>query len=168
MKLEKITLDYVPAEDRILVRAQHSGSGVIAFWLTLRMSRALSKLLLEHLDAVTPVPPATDPELMQTFRQTSALMKLETGAAVKPADETPQLLTTLDLHRKPGGVVLALPLPDGEVAELVLTAVQMRQYLHILRNMFVRADWPLDIWPLWMKEAASEAVGTTPVLRALH
>jgi len=168
MKLEKITLDYVAAEDRILVRTQGDNGEVVSFWLTLRMSRALVKFLLEHLDKVTPVSAAADRELMQAFRQTSALMRLEPGTAVESGDATPLLLTTLDLQRKPAGVVLQLPLRDGTVADLAMDSVQLRQYLHILRNMFVRAEWPLDGWPAWMNEAAAEMVGAERDTRPLH
>ena len=75
MKLEKLTLDYVAAEDRILLRAQDQSGTVVTFWLTLRMSRALVKALLAYLENVTPTPATSDRELMQAFRQTSALMK---------------------------------------------------------------------------------------------
>ena len=168
MKLEKITLDYVAAEDRILVRTQAHNGEVVSFWLTLRMSRALVKFLLEHLDKVTPVSAAADRELMQTFKQTSALMQLEPSTAVESGDAMPLLLTTLDLQRKPNGVVLQLPLRDGTVADLAMDSVQLRQYLHILRNMFVRAEWPLDGWPAWMNEAAADVVSAERDTRPLH
>lgn len=168
MKLEKLTLDYAAAEDRILLRAQDQSGTVVAFWLTLRMSRALLKALLAYLENVTPTPATSDRELMQAFRQTSALMKLEPGAAVQTTDAAPLLVTTLDLQRKPKGVLLQLPLPDGDMAELALDSVQLRQYLHILRTMFVRAEWPLDDWPAWMNDAAAEVAGAERSARPLH
>jgi hypothetical protein len=54
------------------------------------------------------------------------------------------------------------------MAELALDSVQLRQYLHILRNMFVRAEWPLDDWPAWMNEAAAEVTGAERNARPLH
>ncbi len=168
MKLDKLTLDYVAAEDRVLLRAQDAAGNVVAFWLTLRMSRALLKSLVEHLENLTPKLAATDDEVLQSFRQTSALMKLASTEAVQAAGSAPLLLTTLDLQRNPHGVVLQLPLAGGAIADLALDTVQLRQYLHILRSMFLRADWPLDDWPRWMGEAAAEATGSGAAARALH
>jgi hypothetical protein len=168
MKLEKLTLDYVAAEDRILLRAQDQSGTVVTFWLTLRMSRALVKALLAYLENVTPTRATSDRELMQAFRQTSALMKFEPSAVVQTTDAAPLLVTTLDLQRKPKGVLLQLPIPDADMAELALDSVQLRQYLHILRNMFVRAEWPLDDWPAWMNEAAAEVTGAERNARPLH
>lgn len=168
MKLDKVTLDYVAVEDRVLLRAQDAAGNVVAFWLTLRMSRALLKSLVEHLENLTPKLPATDQEILQTFRQTSALMKLSSTEAVQAAKSAPSLITTLDLQRNPNGVLLQLPLADGATADLALDSVQLRQYLHILRSMFLRADWPLDDWPSWMGEAAAEATSSGATARALH
>ena len=72
------------------------------------------------------------------------------------------------MQRKPKGVLLQLPIPDADMAELALDSVQLRQYLHILRNMFVRAEWPLDDWPAWMNEAAAEVTGAERNARPLH
>jgi len=168
MKLDKLTLDYVAAEDRVLLRAQDTDGRVVAFWLTLRMSRALQKFLVKHLENQTPKLASTDHEVLQTFRQTSALMKLGATEAVQDAASEPVLLTTLDLQRQPNGVVLQLPLASGGTADLTLDSVQLRQYLHILRRMFLRAEWPLDGWPAWMGEAAAEATGAGDSARALH
>jgi len=37
---------------------------------------------------------------------------------------------------------------------LTLTAASLRQWMNIVYDGFVRADWSLAVWPEWVSEAA--------------
>ncbi len=45
---------------------------------------------------------------------------------------------------------------EGEItASLTLPVLHMRQWLCILRTLWGAADWPMGIWPEWMRETAT-------------
>lgn len=42
---------------------------------------------------------------------------------------------------------------------VTLTVTALRQTLAVMHRLHVEAGWPLDIWPAWIADPASQAAG---------
>ncbi len=181
-QLERVTFEYSATQDRLLARMQGSAGERHAAWLTQRLVRRLVKALLSHLDKTVSAEhtnnsasdrpaAAADPtptDMMMSFRHQAALMR-QTPSRPVPAIDTqdPPLLTSIQARLSRHRALLTMELPGGPVA-LSLNNDHAWQLLQVLLNVFQRADWPIDIWPSWMREGdtgeASKAAGDHPVL----
>ncbi len=61
---------------------------------------------------------------------------------------------SIDSTHSPEGVVLTFKSANDQRAMLSLTAAALRQWLNIVYDAYVRAEWSLAAWPDWISEAA--------------
>ncbi len=179
-RLDKLTLDYSAAEDRLLGRVQAVDGKHSAVWLTQRLARRLVRMLCDHLrksagtDLTAPSGRTTDGkgpanrEHLLSFRHQAAMMKREPAPPVPDVDagDAPlleEIRAQLSRHR----ILLTLELTDGP-ATLALTQDHAWQLLQILLNLFRRAEWPLDAWPGWMRKGEADAASGPGSVQALH
>ncbi len=179
-RLDKLTLDYSAAEDRLLGRVQVLDGELCAVWLTQRLARRLVRMLCDHLDktAVTdgPAPSGTpaaaqgsrSKELLLSFRHQAAMLKRDPEPPVPELDaRAAPLLESIRARLSQDRILLTLELTDGP-ATLALTQNHAWQLLQILLNLFRRAEWPLDAWPGWMRDGEAVAMGRSGTTKALH
>lgn len=164
LRVDKVTFDYCPIEDRILARIQGSDGINRAIWVTQRLARQLVKLLCKHLEKTSlsnsgglspKFSSESDPkqkEMLLSFEHQAALIKQKPVPPVPAIDtDGAPLLQSLKAHLSEKRVLITIELPTGP-AELALTLDQAWQLLQVILNLFRRASWPLDIWPKWMRE----------------
>lgn len=156
--LEKVTLNYVAVEDRICMNAQIRGGEAVTFWLTQRLCRGLVKTFVNYLDKTTVTATDTGKSMVQTYFQEEAMMRKPRSASVDASKSTtaPMLVKTLNIRTTPDSLLLRLPMPDGSVSAMPLKPVEARQLLQILFVQYRKGDWPLDIWPQWIRKSAAE------------
>ena len=59
--------------------------------------------------------------------------------------------------------------PNGPPqAQLVLSELALRQWLDILWGQWQRAEWPVHVWPLWMRGVAEPAASEAAGARVVH
>ncbi len=181
-QLERVTFEYSATQDRLLARMQGSDGERHAAWLTQRLVRRLVKALLSSLDKTVSAErasssasdrpaPAADPtptDMMMSFRHHAALMRQAPSRPVTVIDtQDLPLLTSIQARLSRHRALLTMELPGGP-AVLSLSHDHTWQLLQILLNIFQRADWPVDIWPSWMREGdtgeVSKTAGDHPVL----
>lgn len=154
LRLEKVTFDYEPREDRLLARVLAVDGSRRALWVTQRLALRLVATLARHLDHVAAGDDVRHQPQLQSFRHQAALLGSQSGApveAVDPADAP--LLDTIDVHLFHEQVELQLRLP-AQAAVLQLSNDHVRQLLQILLDLFRRAEWPVTAWPGWMRGTA--------------
>lgn len=134
---------------------------VVTIWLTQRLLNLLLPILFEWLQdrsAVASKNPSGDRqtnEFLQGFAQQAATEQIPQQPPVQSqADTLSWLVREVDIGRGPEGVKLSLKGHNGEEASLSLEQGQLRQWLSIVHNGWVRAEWPKTIWPSWILETA--------------
>lgn len=181
VRLQRFTTTYDLSQDRICLAGQGSdGAPVQTLWLTQRLMRRLLPTLWQWLERHDT--PRTDLGTAQaTGSRAAALHEMAQQAAcaqlpgekeppVTPGLFSPQwLVCSVQLRASTQGVELLLtnaqddngaPPMDYACAQLAFTAQPLRQWLDILRQLHLQADWPLDQWPQWLT-AITEALEVT-------
>lgn len=159
--LSRLTTEYIEAEDRIRVTGElpalagEDSPRTVVLWLTQRLLNRLLPHLLQWLERHD-VPQGWD-EVVQGFAQQAAVAALPAQAPVRSAPESRAwLVQSLQLTCTPESVQLgfqAAAAEDAPPADLVLQAQALRQWLNIVYDQYVRASWPLALWPQWLIEA---------------
>lgn len=160
--LEKLTLLYIEGEDRVKVQGQTKGGDKITLWFTQRLLLKLMPVLIGHLDRKVETgsdlsaPVSTLPAhraAMQSFLQDKAMAGRDRSGPVviteKPLVE--HLVATMNISQQKNGVVLKFPLADDRFVALPLDQKHIRHWLGMMYSLFVKADWPLHIWPEWVR-----------------
>lgn len=152
--LEKLTLHYLPTEDRIRMDAQVQGGGVLVFWLTLRLCRELVKVLTEYFDKQTLPKVQGSKKVVQSFFQQDADRQRNPVPSVERPSPTTrsQLVSEVNIRTNQHAILLRMPLGGGEAAILPMNPTEARQWLQILYEQFQRAQWPLEAWPEWIRK----------------
>jgi len=162
--LNRITTEYVDSEDRFRVTGQVGDNEVVEVWLTQRLfTRVLPhyfKWLEEQSDSALPK------EIVQSFAQQAAKANLKQQAPVKrKADSQTLLVQAIDISPSKVGLGMRFKSSDEETATLSLPATQLRQWLNIVRTLWHKAGWPMDVWPEWM---APDEIQSAPHDKAVH
>lgn len=158
--LQRITTEYVETEDRVRLSGEVDGGGTVVVWLTHRLLDRVADALVERIEQESAEMPRA--EVMQSFAQQAAQAAIEPQAPVRPADESAAwLCVSVDVTPAESAVTLVFrgAAPEQEAA-LTLPWKALRQWLGILHFGYLKAGWPLDVWPTWMAQSdvsASEA-----------
>jgi hypothetical protein len=175
--LERITVEYVPQEDRVRLSGQRPGAAPLAIWLTRRLLDRLLPELVKWIENEAGDLPAakgsgakgrqqTVPraDVLQGFAQQAARERAtpQPPVRVAPEDET-WLVHTVSISRGRSKVRLTFKSADGRTATVTLAPPLLRQWLNILHDTYRKADWPLQVWPDWIGEAGSTARSQPPV-----
>jgi hypothetical protein len=162
--LHRLTTEYVEAEDRIRITGELTNSAddgptspTVVLWLTQRLLNRLLPHLFSWLEQHD-TPQGWSEEAVQSFAQQAAVAALQAQAAepVCSAAQSPSwLVHSLQLTSTPEQLQLHFPAAAQQPTErisLTLAAQPLRQWLHIVYDLYVRAGWPLALWPLWLVE----------------
>lgn len=163
IQLERVTTAYVAAEDRMRLTGESISGEVYSLWFSQRMLRLMLPQVLQWLHKQVAQMPMAD--VHQSFVQQSAKAELVPQAPVlAEAANQSWLVHTVDMSFGANGVSLVFKGEASLSAGLSLTDRQLRQWLSILYDMHVRAQWPLEIWPDWLRESAQPQAPTAAVL----
>lgn len=166
MQLSRVTTQYDNAQDRFRLLGDASDGGILELWLTQRLFIRILKVLFAWLEddndpVVRSSNASQNPQVkssLQNFAQQSASANMEAAEPVQAQSETVSyLLDEVDIKKSDNHIVLVFKLPEGNVAELVFDTTQLRQWLNIVLKQWVVAEWPIGIWPDWMRQAHNEA-----------
>jgi len=154
--LDRITTEYIDTEDRLRLSGQYADGAAVVIWLTQRLIQRLIPVLLEWLGhSHQQVVAAPHAEIMQGWAQQAARAGLTVQPPVQAsAARSAWLADSIDFTPSPEGVVLTFKSANDQRAMLTLPAAALRQWLNIVFDAYVRAEWPLAVWPEWISEAA--------------
>jgi hypothetical protein len=149
--LQRITTEYVAAEDRIRLSAEVQGGPPVVLWLTQRLLVRLLPGLLNWLDG-RGAKDATFTQLMQGFAQQAAQSELTPQTPVRATASGPVwLVHSVDVGSTEQIMTLTFKGESGQAATLNLEAKPMRQWLFILKSLCQNAEWVLTLWPEWFE-----------------
>jgi hypothetical protein len=162
-KLERITTEYIEAEDRIRLCGKVASGVPVVIWLTQRLLQRLLPALLRVLEGNSA--DVHHAEALQGFAQQVARAELKPQVPVQAgAGSAAWVALSVDIATSAQAVSLTFRDADGQAAMLMLEATPLRQWLGILRDLYVKAEWPCDVWPGWTREGALPATGLSAVL----
>mgnify|MGYP001217942226 FL=1 len=163
--LQSITTRFDEHQDRFRLDALLKGSSTVSFWLTQRLLIRMIKHCLGTLKKQTGeifnsqqdhqtnrAPPKFTKEVKRDLRHEEAVF-IE--------DVTPNfLIQEVDISSGSAGVVLIFKEPNCSYS-LALSHNQLRQWLQIVYDLWVRAEWQVSIWPSWITQVDSMASGAS-------
>ena len=157
--LERVTTRYSVKQDRICLAGELPGGSPVVLWLTQRLLRRLLPPLLVWLQeqggaAHAVMGQALYADALQGFAQQAARAQLQPQAPVQvPEGSLSCLVERVDMGRSPEAVRLVFRDAQGVVAAMVLHPQPLRQWLSILFDAWQQAEWPLEVWPDWLRES---------------
>jgi len=163
-KLQRITTEYIDVEDRIRLSGRVENASPIVIWVTYRLLQRLVPPLLRWLERQGADLPRA--EVLQSFAQHAARAAVVPQAPVRATvDSAAWLARSVDLTQFDQAVRLTFRGAEGQEATMLLAAKLLRQWLGIIHDGYVKAAWPLDVWPEWLRESSPP---TNPQPLVLH
>lgn len=154
--LQRITTEYVEAEDRIRLCGETDAGETIALWLTRRL---LVRLVPHLCDWLTQsAGDGARAALLNGFAQQAAAGALVPQPPVRTAAEADGwVVWSIDLTVGGAAVQLTFRCDGDADAGLVLQTTQLRQWLGILYAQCLKGEWPAADWPDWIAEGRLSA-----------
>lgn len=154
--LQRITTEYIAIEDRIRISGEVEHAAPVVVWLTQRLLQRLLPVLLQWLERRGA--DIVRAEAMQSFAQQAARAELAPQAPVcGGAGSTTWLALSVDIAQSEQAVTLTFRGVDGQDATLTLAAKPLRQWLSIVHDAYIKAEWSVEVWPEWMRECVIPA-----------
>lgn len=166
MELTRITLEYVPLEDRMRMTGRTPEGAVVVLWLTQRLFARLLVRLFPLL--VPPGPPgaaapaADAPQQAEAQAQLHAMAQEAARLEQKPLEPVSAqvavrqcLVHNANLNVELRRMRIGWCHKDEEVAWMALTPEGLRKWLNIVHDAWREAGWPAGLWPQWMQQAAA-------------
>lgn len=164
--LQRLTTQYVAEEDRLRVAGEVAQGQTQVLWLTQRLLVRLLPPLLQGI--AQQQPQVWQSELVLGFQQDAARAALEPQApVVVQPDVSGWLVDAVDVVSSGQSTQLRFRVSaSADQAEVTFDAQALRQWLGIVHDQFVLAQWPMAVWPEWMGAPASatHAEGPSGVL----
>jgi hypothetical protein len=167
-QLHQIQIQFVPREDRALLRIKTTDKSEFRFWMTRRYVKLLWPVVVKMLEADQQI------QLQENQAAKSAVLSFQHEKALQKSDfstqfaedssnlplgETPVLLARIQLKRRDdGGNVLCMHPEKGEGIELGLNEVLLHSFTKLLADAVSVSGWDVDL------KISSEITGeeTTP------
>lgn len=163
-ELQRLTTEYVDAEDRIRLTGEIRPGETLVLWLNQRLLLRLLPHLFLWLEKQGGS--AFPAEIEQSFEQAAATRELGAEAPVQRASNSQSwLVEAVDMTAGDQALRLSFRREGEETVSLTLAAVHLRQWLSIVRAVWSIAEWPAGVWPEWMQNAP---VRSTQFSRHLH
>lgn len=149
--IERITTEYIDTEDRIRLAGEAKNTAPVAIWLTQRLLQRLLPALLQWLEGQNADTPRA--EILQSFAQQAAKADLLPQTPVQVSKcHSAWLAMSVDITQSNEVIGLTFRGASDERITLTLAAKPLRQWLDILHDAYLRAEWPRDVWPAWVRE----------------
>lgn len=162
-RLERLTTTYDEAEDRIRVLGEVAQGEPQLIWLTRRLLDRLLPVLCQLLEKTAPA--RVDAPVWQEFAQAAARADLQPQAPVQGAGtQGGWVALAVDLNHDDTLIALNIRGGQGESAELTLEYKVMRQWLNVVSDLYLKAEWALDAWPGWMRPEAHVVQTAAPLM----
>jgi len=156
-EVQKFSILYDAAEDRLAWDAEYKDGATTRMWLTQRLCRAM-------VDAIVPMlkPSAAQEVLrehqttMQSWEQAAAMSDFGKVPAVQTQPQTVVgLVKTVNIKPEDGKLVLSFDFGAVGPCVIIVNAQQLRQTLSVIHGLYAAAAWPRDFWPAWIADPSA-------------
>lgn len=167
--LQRVSTAYLENEDRLRLTGELADGDTVVFWLTQRLLNRLVPHLTSWLarqagsfaSMASPAIQSAHHDIVQGFAQQSARAQLKPEPPVRAASTAAGWrVESVDVAQGEAGVALTFKGEAGEQVVMTMTTQPLRQWLSIVYEQVVAAEWPTTAWPAWMQaDAPAQALG---------
>jgi hypothetical protein len=153
MRLHQLTLDFIPEQDRLLLRVSTDSQLEMRLWLTRRALRLLWPLLVKMVRASPEAVLQSSLEARdaivgmqheQALSQANFARPFEELAREMPLGTEPILVTRLQTGRdENGNHILSLQPQQGQGVNLTLDNTLLHSVCKLLQNAVAKSDWDI-------------------------
>jgi hypothetical protein len=152
--LKRVSTLYVDREDRVRLTGQAADGAPKVIWLTQRLLQRMIPVLLQWLEQQDPK--VANAEVLRSWAQQKARAALVLQSPVQPHEDSDTWLAeSVDVAKRARGVRLTFKGVREEQAVVALAVKGLRQWLNIVYGAYLKAGWPVDIWPEWIRDSAT-------------
>lgn len=147
--LQRLTTEYVEAEDRVRISGELASGETVVMWASQRLLLRLLPHLFLWLEKQSSnnIPL----EIEQSFAQEAAKAGLAPAPPVQRLAESREwLVTAVDLTPNANALAMSFRSETGQRETMALQAMALRQWLEIIHSLWCIAEWPSDVWPEWI------------------
>ncbi len=155
MTLEQIRIDFIPEQDRLLMRLASADRSEVLLWLTRRCVRLLWPLLIKMTESAPYIAQQPLPEARQALlgmQREQALSKANfsrpyaTENRDRPLGAEPLVVARLNTGRNQQGkhVVMLLP-QQGQGVTLALEDTLLHGLCKLLQDVVAKTDWDIAL-----------------------
>ncbi|UCD69961.1 MAG: hypothetical protein JSW48_07960 [Betaproteobacteria bacterium] len=155
MNLERITVEFMAEDDRLLVHVCFSGSAEIMFWMTRRLVKLFWPVLLQMVQSRPEIQSQASPEARKALlglEHEKALKQVQFSKAAKepdrehPLGDTPFLVTRIRARRNEKGQTILSMLPkQGKGLDLSLGENLLHGLMKLIQDAANKAEWDLNL-----------------------
>lgn len=158
----KISLLYIPAEDRLALDIEDVEGAGTRLWLTQRLCRRLVSTLVPMLQTVSTLKlPPEARETAQSWAQAAAMADFGKTPGVRVApDSVSGLVEAVHISPLAEQMTLTFDFGAGRSRVVPLNLQALRQTLAVMHRLHVEAGWPLEVWPSWIADPSADATVT--------
>ncbi len=153
--IQQIFVNYVPAQDRILVRVSTTDNTEMRMWLTRRFITVLWPVMLKMLESDPSVVGQSDTQSKQdvlSFRHEEAISKTrftksyQTPPQLKPVNQVPFLITKLSTKRLDNGrTQMIFGTAKGRSVQFVVDRTLTHSLCKLIADCTSKANWGLEL-----------------------
>lgn len=159
-RIQTFTGRYDPVEDRLRLDAVDAAGGKQAIFLTRRLADRVIPVLVSHLEGKTPE--GVPEDLAQGMSQSRARQARQTGEATPAVAADPEapswLCRTMNFQKADQGLNVILTDDTRIDAVMPMVEANLRAVLDIFLDLYIKANWPTEHFPEWMKPEATLTV----------
>ncbi|MGD2140637.1 MAG: hypothetical protein PVH25_09590 [Burkholderiales bacterium] len=181
MNLERITVEFMAEDDRLLVHVYFSGSAEILFWMTRRLVKRFWPVLLQIAQSRPEIQSQASPEARKALlglEHEKALKQVQFSKATReqkqqeetsrehPLGDEPFLVTRIRARRNDKGQTILSMLPSkGSGLDLSLGENLLHGLMKLIKDTATKAEWDLN---LEVPTLGASRVDDTPAERTLN
>lgn len=168
MNLERITVEFIPEDDRLLVHVYFSKSAEILFWMTRRLVHRFWPVLLQIAQSRPEIQSQANPEARKAllgFEHEKALKQVQFSKAVDdpgrahPLGDEPFLVTRIRTRRNGKGQTILSLLPKvGNGLDLSLGDNLLHGLMKLIKDSAAKAEWNLTLEVPTLGESQTESI----------
>jgi hypothetical protein len=153
-QIQKFSLIYDVAEDRMGWDSEDIQGATTRLWLTQRLCRGLVGAVLPMLQGQPATPEPVAPQrqaVVQSWEQAAAMADFGKVPGVRPQPQTVVGLVRA-VHIRPFSDRMDLTFEFGadQTRTIGVSHPAVRQMLSVLHRLYAAAGWQMDIWPAWI------------------
>jgi hypothetical protein len=156
MRLRQLKLDFVPEQDRLLMRVSTSESQEVLLWLTRRCVKLMWPMMLKMVESSPRVQLAgataqaraalLDLEHQRAMQSADFSKPYETRSLAHPLGEEPLLVSRIQSRRDDGGAHVLTLLPiRGPGINLTLDESLLHSCCKLFQNAVAKSDWDMKL-----------------------
>ena len=175
MRLHQLKLDFIPEQDRLLLRVSTDNQLEMRLWLTRRALRLLWPLLLKIVRSSPEIALQSNPQARDALVGMQHERALRQANFANPFEETPRelplgpepiLVTRIQTNKDDGGNLVLGLLPQlGQGVHLTLDNTLLHSLCKLLQNAVAKSDWDivLELPALLVQADADDAAAPKTV-----